>query len=89
MVSNLTRTSRRVRKSLGGERELRLVPVDPGDQVVEVLAGEGPFERAGELTVVLAEPHEPFGEGVEGGEVVRGQRFALHDREVQLDLVQL
>jgi hypothetical protein len=50
--------SRRVRKfrSLGSQRELRLllVLVDSGDQVVEVLAGEGPLERSGDLSVVVA-----------------------------------
>ena len=52
------------------------------------MAGEGPLERAGDLPVVLAEGEDPLGERVEGWEVVRGQGFALEDREVQLDLVQ-
>jgi hypothetical protein len=72
---------------LGGKRELGLVTVDSGDQVVEVLAGEGPLERPGDVTVVLAEPEQSVGERVQRGEVVGDQCFALHDREVQLDLV--
>ncbi len=49
---------------------MRLVPVDAADQVVEVLAGEGPLERPRDLAVVLAEPEQPFGQRVEGGESV-------------------
>jgi hypothetical protein len=55
---------------------------------VEVVAGEGPFERASDLPLVLGERRQSVGERLEGGEVVRRQRFGLHDREIQLDLVQ-
>ena len=51
-------------------------------------AGEGPLERPGDLAVVVAEGEQPLGERVERVEVVRGKRFALDDREVQLDLVE-
>jgi hypothetical protein len=34
---------------------LRFVPVDPGQERVEVLAGEGPLEWSGDLAVVRAE----------------------------------
>ena len=83
-------TSRAVRKfwSLGRESEVGLAVSDLREDVVEVVAGEGPLERAGDLPVVLGEREESVGERVEVGEVVRGERFALHDREVELDLVQ-
>ena len=62
--------------------------VDSGEEPVEVCAGEGPVERPRDLAVVVGEREEPVGERVEGVEVVRGERFALHDREVELDLVE-
>jgi hypothetical protein len=37
---------------------------------------------------VVRERRDPVGECVEVGEVVGGQRLALRDREVDLDLVQ-
>jgi hypothetical protein len=35
--------------SLGGEREVRFVPIEPGDQFGEVFAGERPLEPTGDL----------------------------------------
>jgi hypothetical protein len=63
------------------------VALDLGEQPVEV-AGEGPVEGSCDLSVVLAEAEQSLGERVEGVEVVRGQRLALDDREVELDLVE-
>src|SRR2546421_9389850 len=62
--------------------------VDPFEQLGEVVAGEGPLERACDLSVMLAKPKDSFRDRFEGREVVRGQRFTLQDREVDLDLVQ-
>ena len=62
--------------------------VDSGGEPVEVGSGERPLERVGDLAVVVGEAEQPFGERVERGEVVWGERFALHDREVELDLVE-
>jgi len=57
------------------------------DHGVELGAGEGPLEWLGDGAVVLAEVHDAPGELGQAGEVVGGQRFALHDGEVDLDLV--
>jgi len=62
---------------------------DARQDAVEVVAGEGPFEWAGDLAVVLAEGQQPGGELVQRSEVVGRQRLALQDREVQLGLVEL
>jgi hypothetical protein len=43
---------------------------------------KGLFERHGDVAVVLGEVDEMPGEFGQGREVVGGQRFALHDREV-------
>jgi len=43
-----------------------LVIVDPGEQLVEVVSGEGPLEWSGDLAVVVAEAEEPLAESVEG-----------------------
>lgn len=59
-----------------------------GEEGVEVGAGERPVEGLGDLAVVGLEGSDPRGQGVEVGEVVGGQRFALEDREVDLDLVE-
>ena len=67
---------------------VRFVASDLLDHGVELGPGEGPLERPGDGAVVLAEVHQVPGEFWQGGEVVRGQRFSLHDREVDLDLVQ-
>jgi hypothetical protein len=58
------------------------------DEVVQVLTGDIPLEGAGDLAVMLAEGQDRFGGRVERCEAVRGERLALEDREVQLDLVQ-
>jgi hypothetical protein len=67
---------------------LRLAVGEPGQQRVELGARESPVERLGDLAVVILERRDPGGERVEVGEVVRGQRLALQDREVDLDLIQ-
>jgi hypothetical protein len=67
---------------------LWLVAVESREELVEVLAGEGPLEWLGDLPVVRAEGQQPLSERVERGEVVGRQRFALQDREVQLDPIQ-
>jgi hypothetical protein len=57
------------------------------DHGVELGAGERPLERFGEGAVVLAEVEQMLSELVEVAEAVRGHRLALHDREVDLDLI--
>ena len=55
---------------------------------MEVLAGELPLERLGDLLEVAAElKQRPF-EGVEVGEVVGLEHFALGNGEVDLRLVE-
>jgi hypothetical protein len=69
--------------------EVGLAAGDLGEDAVEVGAGEGPFEGARDLAVVLAEAQQPVSELVERAEVVGSQRLALDDREEQLGLVEL
>jgi hypothetical protein len=61
---------------------------DAGDELFQVVAGGGPVERGGDLVVVVLESVEALDDGLEAGEVVRGQHFALDDGEHELDLVQ-
>lgn len=61
---------------------------DAFEQVVEVASGVGPGEGlCGEVVAVLegGQPGFDVGEVVE---LVRGQDFALYDREEDLDLVE-
>ena len=62
--------------------------VDLFDEVVEVGAAEFPLEGLGDGLVVLLEAKQTVLDISERGEVVWGQRFALDDREVDLDLVE-
>ena len=62
--------------------------VESFEEAVEVVAGELPFERLGDLLVVSSEAEEPLFDGGEVGEVVGLQHLALDDREVDLDLVE-
>ena len=52
---------------------------DSGDEVGEVMAGEVPLERFGDLVVVAFEGVEAVDDSLQGGEVVGGQDFALDD----------
>jgi hypothetical protein len=54
----------------GGQRKRLGLSADLGQDAVELLAGEGPFEGAGDVAVVLAEVRQASGEFGQGGEVV-------------------
>jgi hypothetical protein len=58
------------------------------DQGIEVGAGELPFERLGDALEVALEVGQALGHRLEAREVIRRERLALHDREVDLDLVE-
>jgi hypothetical protein len=60
---------------------------DAGCQVGKVAAGQVPLERLGDLVVVVLEGVEASDDGLQRGEVVRGQDLALDDREDDLDLI--
>ena len=60
---------------------------DARDEGGEVVAVEVPFERPRDLVVVVLEGVEAVDDGLQAGEVVRGQDLALDDREDDLDLV--
>src|SRR6266545_5391269 len=62
--------------------------VESPEQVVQVGGGEAPVERHRGLLVAVLEAEQPLGHLAKVGEVVGGQDLALHDREVDLDLVQ-
>jgi hypothetical protein len=57
-------------------------------QPVEVRAGAAPAERRRGLLVAVLEAKQPPLDLGQIGEVVGGQDLALHDPEVDLDLVQ-
>ena len=73
---------------LGRESEGWLAVGDLVEDAVEVVAGEDPLERSGDLAVVVAEGQQPLGELIERAEAVGRERLALDDREVELDLVE-
>jgi hypothetical protein len=56
-----------------------------GQQMIEVGAGEHPVKRRGRGVVVLLEGEDLDGEGIQAGEVVRGEQLALEDGEPPLD----
>ena len=60
---------------------------DPVEGVLEVAAGVAPVEWFGVLAPVVLESDDPVLKFGEAGEVAWGERFALQDREVDLDLV--
>jgi hypothetical protein len=59
----------------------------PGDQGVQVSAGKFPLERMCDALVVVLEVFEALGDCLEAREVVRCERLALNNREVDLALV--
>ena len=61
-----------------------LVGGDAVEETVEVGAGERPVERCRGGVVAILEGEDPFGEGVEIGQVVGGQHLALEDGEEDL-----
>src|SRR5215210_9364991 len=71
----------------GGASEL-IALVEALEEVVEVAAGVAPVDRLGGLLPVGLEGHDARLQLVEVVEVAWGQRLALEDREVDLDLVQ-
>jgi hypothetical protein len=64
------------------------VVVESAEEPVEVGSVERTLEWSGDLPVVLPEREQSFAERFMGVEVVGGQRFALDDREVELDLIE-
>jgi hypothetical protein len=50
---------------------------DAADEVGELAAGEVPLERRGDLVVAVFERVESVDDGLQTGEVVRGQHLAL------------
>src|SRR5215475_2547421 len=62
--------------------------VEAGEEIVEVLAGEGPMEgTGGELVVVLKGEQVVF-EVIKGAEFIRRKHLALDNGEIDLDLVE-
>ncbi len=62
--------------------------VEPLQQLREIGRGEAPGEGLGDALVVLLEAEEARPDIRERREVVGRERLALHDREVDLDLVE-
>ena len=62
--------------------------VESPKQIVQIGSGEAPVERHRGLLVAALEAQQPLLDLGQVGEVVWGLAPALHDREVDLDLVQ-
>jgi hypothetical protein len=67
---------------------VRLAGVEACYEVGEVLVGEGPVKRLGDLVVMALERVEAIDDRLEPVEVVGREDLALDDREHDLDLVQ-
>lgn len=65
-----------------------LVAVEAGEELVEVVAAEGPVEWFGDGVVTLLEGGESVTDLVEVGEVVGVDDLALNNGQVDLALVQ-
>jgi hypothetical protein len=65
-----------------------LLVADPGQEVVEVAAGELPLEWLSDRAVMVLEGEQVLLELLETGEVVGGQSFSLEHREVDFDLIE-
>jgi len=61
--------------------------IDAFEEPGEVVAGEGPIEGPRRLLVAILEAKQLLLEIGEGCEVVRREKLALNDREVDLDLI--
>ena len=62
--------------------------VGTAEQLSQIATGEAPFEGLRDLLIMLLKSENSLGSRVEGREIIRGERFALEDREVDLDLVE-
>ena len=58
------------------------------EPIIEIAAGETPFERLGDLFIMALELSEAFCDGCKGWEVVRCKDLLLQDGEVNFDLVE-
>ena len=67
---------------------MRPTVAHPRDQSVEIGTGELPLEWTRDALEVALELRQSLGHRLQAREVVRSQRLALHDREVDLDLVE-
>ena len=56
--------------------------------MAQVGAGESPLKGTGGLLVVILEGEQPLLEFGQGGEVIGSEDLALHDGEVDLDLIE-
>jgi hypothetical protein len=70
------------------ELSLSIARSHPGQQGLEMRARELPLERTRDAFVVALKLQKPLLDRFEAREVVGGERFALHDREVDLDLIE-
>jgi hypothetical protein len=59
-----------------------------GDQFIQVFAGEGPLERSGRLFIAFLETQESVLQRSQRPEIVGRENLALHDREINLDLIE-
>ena len=66
----MSRETARRSRSVTPQAQARLALGDLGEHALRVGAGEGPVERSGDLTVVLAEAQKPIGELIKRVEAV-------------------
>jgi hypothetical protein len=59
-----------------------------GHEFIQVFAGEGPLERSGRLFIALLETQQSVLQLSQRAEIVGRENLALHDREINLDLIE-
>ena len=59
-----------------------------GHEFIQVFGGEGPLERSGRLFIALLETQESVLQLSQREEIVGCENLALHDREINLDLIE-
>ena len=88
MFMLLSAVARKSGDVLSCAERLRVGRIQPCLQTSQVSTGEPPLEGLSQPLITILKLEELSFEGAKVGEVIRGQYFALHDGEVDLDLVQ-
>src|SRR5260370_552503 len=66
----------------------RVMLLEFGEQFSKIIPREVPLEGLRRCFPVVLKIEETLGNGIQIGEIVRGENLALHDREVDLHLVE-
>src|SRR3989442_14712177 len=87
-LSTLIRNYGDVFRGLRSSGVCKPLLVELGQKMGQVVTGEGPLERFGDLLVVVLEVKQAFLKFSQRAEVVRCKDLALNNGEVDFDLVQ-